>query len=90
MWRASVALRASIIKIDITKGQVVFAEGCPEDRHYALMDGIIEHCTTSNDGRKSLSTALGPGKMFGELSLFNSCTKTVTAHTEKILPGIGR
>ena len=66
---ASVALRASMVEIDFTRGQVVFAEGDPGDRLYVIVDGKIKLGTTSNDGRESLLAVLGPGEMFGELSL---------------------
>jgi CRP-like cAMP-binding protein len=68
---ASVALRASMVEIDFTRGQVVFAEGDPGDRLYVIVDGKIKLGTTSNDGRESLLAVLGPGEMFGELSLFD-------------------
>jgi CRP-like cAMP-binding protein len=68
---ASVALRSSMVEIDFTRGQVVFAEGDPGDRLYVIVDGKIKLGTTSNDGRENLLAVLGPGEMFGELSLFD-------------------
>ena len=76
---ASVALRASMIEIDFTRGQIVFSEGDPGDRLYVIMDGKIKLGTTSNDGRESLLAVLGPGEMFGELSLFDPGPRTATA-----------
>ena len=76
---ASVALRASMVEIDFTRGQVVFAEGDPGDRLYVIVDGKIKLGTTSNDGRESLLAVLGPGEMFGELSLFDPGPRTATA-----------
>ena len=88
---ASVALRASMVEIDFTRGQVVFAEGDPGDRLYVIVDGKIKLGTTSNDGRESLLAVLGPGEMFGELSLFDPGprTATATALTETALLGLG-
>ena len=88
---ASVALRASMVEIDFTRGQVVFAEGDPGDRLYVIVDGKIKLGTTSNDGRESLLAVLGPGEMFGELSLFDPGprTATATALTETTLLGLG-
>jgi CRP-like cAMP-binding protein len=68
---ASVALRASMVEFDFTRGQVVFAEGDPVERLYVIMDGKIKLGTTSNDGHESLLAVLGTGKMPGELSLFD-------------------
>ena len=76
---ASVALRASMVEIDFTRGQVVFAEGDPGDRLYVIVDGKIKLGATSNDGRESLLAVLGPGEMFGELSLFDPGPRTATA-----------
>ena len=88
---ASVALRASMVEIDFTRGQIVFSEGDPGDRLYVIMDGKIKLGTTSNDGRESLLAVLGPGEMFGELSLFDPGprTSTATALTETTLLGLG-
>jgi CRP/FNR family cyclic AMP-dependent transcriptional regulator len=88
---ASIALRASMVEIDFTRGQVVFAEGDPGDRLYVIVDGKIKLGTTSNDGRESLLAVLGPGEMFGELSLFDPGprTATATALTETTLLGLG-
>ena len=88
---ASIALRASMVEIDFTRGQVVFAEGDPGDRLYVVVDGKIKLGTTSNDGRESLLAVLGPGEMFGELSLFDPGprTATATALTETTLLGLG-
>ena len=73
---ASVALRASMVEIDFNRGQIVFSEGDPGDRLYVIMDGKIKLGTTSNDGRESLLAVLGPGEMFGELSLFDPGPRT--------------
>ena len=39
---ASVALRASMVEIDFTRGQIVFSAGDPGDRLYVIMDGKIK------------------------------------------------
>ena len=78
---ASVALRACMVEIDFTRGQIVFSEGDPGDRLYVIMDGKIKLGTTSNDGRESLLAVLGPGEMFGELSLFDPGPRTANKHS---------
>ena len=88
---ASVALRASMVEMDLTRGQVVFAEGDSGDRLYVIVEGKIKLGTSSSDGRESLLAILGPGEMFGELSLFDPGprTATATALTETTLLGLG-
>ena len=88
---ASVALRASMVEIDFARGQVVFSEGDAGDRLYVIVDGKIKLGTSSSDGRESLLAILGPGEMFGELSLFDPGprTATATALTETTLLGLG-
>jgi len=88
---ASVALRASMVEMDLARGQVVFSEGDAGDRLYVIVDGKIKLGTSSSDGRESLLAILGPGEMFGELSLFDPGprTATATALTETTLLGLG-
>jgi len=88
---ASVALRASMVEMDLARGQVVFSEGDAGDRLYVIVDGKIKLGTSSTDGRESLLAILGPGEMFGELSLFDPGprTATATALTETTLLGLG-
>ena len=87
---ASVALRASMIELDFARGQIVFSEGDPGDRLYVISEGKIKLGTTSSDGRENLLAILGPGEMFGELSLFDPGprTATATALTETTLLGL--
>ncbi len=88
---ASYALRASMVEIDLLRGETLFTEGDPGDRLYVIIDGKIKLGTTSNDGRESLLAVLGPGEMFGELSLFDPGprTATATALTETNVLGLG-
>jgi CRP/FNR family cyclic AMP-dependent transcriptional regulator len=87
---ASVSLRASMFEIDLNRGQIVFSKGDPGDCLYVVVDGKIKLGTTSTDGRESLLSVLGPGEMFGELSLFDPGprTATATALTKTVLLGL--
>ena len=84
---ASVALRASMVEMDFARGQIIFSEGDAGDRLYVISEGKIKLGTTSTDGRENLLAILGPGEMFGELSLFDPGprTATATALTETVL-----
>ena len=76
---SAASLRASMSGIKISKGQVLFKEGDPGDRLFVVVEGKLKLGTTSNDGRENLLSILGPGDMFGELSLFDPGPRTATA-----------
>ena len=72
-------LRDSMIEQKLKKGDVLFQENDPGDQLYLITDGKMKLSHTSNDGRESLFTVLGPGDMFGELSVFDPGPRTSTA-----------
>jgi len=88
---AAGALRATMVRVTVERGDVVFLEGEPGDRLYVVVDGKIKLGVTSNDGRENLLAVLGPSEMFGELSLFDPGprTATATALTDATLAGLG-
>ena len=63
----------------LERGDVLFHEGDPGDRLYVIIEGKIKLGRTSSDGRENLLAILGPGEMFGELSLFDPGPRTATA-----------
>ncbi|KAJ8143277.1 hypothetical protein OY671_003595 [Metschnikowia pulcherrima] len=69
----------SMQQIELSRGDVLFREGEPGDRLYVIASGKIKSGRRSNDGRENLSSILGPGEMFGELSLFDPGPRTATA-----------
>ena len=85
------ALRASLEETVVAKGDALFNEGEPGDRMYVILEGKVKLGQTSNDGRESLLGVLGPGEMFGELSLFDPGvrTSTATALTDAVVLGMG-
>lgn len=85
------ALRASLVARDVAKGEVIFSEGQPGDQMYVIVEGKVKLGQTSTDGRESLLGVLGPGEMFGELSLFDPGlrTSTATALTDSIVLALG-
>lgn len=81
---AAAALRSSMVTARYRRGEVVFHEGEKGDRLYVVTDGKVKLGRTSGDGRENLLAILGPGQMFGELSLFDPGPRsaTVTAVTD--------
>ena len=81
---AATALRGSLSETTLRRGDVLFHEGDSGDRLYIVLDGKIKLGRTSSDGRENLLAILGPGQMFGELSLFDPGPRsaTVTAVTD--------
>jgi len=73
------SLRASMTLVKVTKGHTLFKEGEEGDRLYVVLDGKLKLGKSSPDGRENLQEILGPGEMFGELSLFDPEPRTATA-----------
>jgi CRP/FNR family transcriptional regulator len=88
---AAQALRASMSEHKASKGKVIFAEGDPGDRLYVVMQGKVKLGSQSTDGRENMFAVLGPGEMFGELSLFDPSPRqaTAVALTDVTLLGLG-
>ena len=76
---SAATLRASMTGVKLSRGQVLFKEGDAGDQLFVVVDGKLKLGTTSNDGRENLLSILGPGDMFGELSLFDPGPRTATA-----------
>ena len=81
---AATALRASMAESRLRRGEVLFHEGDEGDKLYIVTEGKVKLGRTSSDGRENLLAILGPGQMFGELSLFDPGPRsaTVTAVTD--------
>jgi CRP/FNR family transcriptional regulator, cyclic AMP receptor protein len=88
---AAQALQASMTPLSVEKGETLFREGEPGDRLFVIVEGKIKLGASSSDGRETLLAVLGPGEMFGELSLFDpgQRTSTATALTSALLMGLG-
>ena len=76
---ASAALRSRVDEVVLTRGKRLFDEGDPGDRLYVVLDGKIKLTRAASDGRENLLSVLGPGEMFGELSLFDPRPRTASA-----------
>ncbi len=73
------ALLDSMVPVELSRGDVLFREGEPGDRLYVIAQGKIKLGRRSSDGRENLLSILGPGEMFGELSLFDPGPRTASA-----------
>ncbi|WP_238992323.1 Crp/Fnr family transcriptional regulator [Jiangella ureilytica] len=76
---AAGALRASMTEVHLSRGETLFREGDEGDRVYVVTEGKIKLGRTAPDGRENLLALLGPGQMFGELSLFDPGPRSATA-----------
>ena len=73
------ALRRRMDDIKLGRGETLFSEGDPGDRLYVVTTGKVKLGRTAADGRENLLAVMGPGEMFGELSLFDPGPRTATA-----------
>ena len=76
------ALRSRMSEIEISRGERLFAEGDEGDKGdslYVVLEGKIKLTRASPDGRENLLSVIGPGEMFGELSLFDPRPRTSSA-----------
>ena len=73
------ALRDRMDEVRLPRGGTLFSEGDPGDRLYVVTSGKVKLGRTAGDGRETLLAVLGPGEMFGELSLFDPGPRTATA-----------
>ena len=88
---AASALAAAMGTIKLNRGEVLFHEGDKEDRLYVVVSGKIKLGRSGSAGRENLLAILGPGQMFGELSLFDPRPRTssAVAVTDAHLAGLG-
>ncbi len=73
------ALMESMTSSHLERSDILFREGEQGDRLYVIGEGKIKLGRSSVDGRENLLAILGPGEMFGELSLFDPGPRTATA-----------
>ena len=76
---ANVALRVAMRHEQFARGDVIFDEGDAGDKLFAVIEGKVKLARTAPDGRENLQAVLGPGEMFGELSLFDPKPRTAGA-----------
>jgi MFS family permease len=72
------ALAASLTRVQVPAGEIVFRQGDHGDRFYIVDSGEIE---IEVDGREA--NVLGPGNHFGEIALLRDIPRTATARARK-------
>lgn len=76
---AAASLEASMSSVSIQRGRTLFNEGDDGEALFVIVDGKVKLGRTSPDGRENLLAILGPGQVFGELSLFDPGPRSATA-----------
>ena len=85
------ALRRQMAEVKLSRGEHLFMEGDDGDALYVVLDGKMKLTRAASDGRENLLSVIGPGEMFGELSLFDPRPRTssAVAVTDARLAGLG-
>lgn len=76
---AAQTLRTSMSELSLARGEVLFREGDQGYSLYVIVEGKIKLGRSAPDGRENLLAILGPGEMFGELSVFDPGPRNATA-----------
>jgi CRP/FNR family transcriptional regulator, cyclic AMP receptor protein len=72
-------LTRQMSEVKLSRGEHLFMEGDDGDALYVVLDGKIKLTRAAADGRENLLSVIGPGEMFGELSLFDPRPRTSSA-----------
>ena len=73
------ALSSSMGEISLARGDILFNEGDTGDQLYVVVRGKLKLGRHGATGRENLLAVLGPGQMFGELSVFDPGPRSATA-----------
>jgi CRP/FNR family transcriptional regulator, cyclic AMP receptor protein len=76
---SAAALQAGVTVVELARAERLFDEGASGNQLYVILDGKIKLTRAAADGRENLLSVLGPGEMFGELSLFDPRPRTASA-----------
>jgi CRP/FNR family transcriptional regulator len=61
------------------KGNVIFVQGEQGERCFTIVAGAVKISAYHADGREAVMAVLGPGDVFGELSLFDDAPRSADA-----------
>src|ERR1700740_3646146 len=73
------ALRRQMAEVKLSRGEHLFMEGDDGETLYVVIEGKMKLTRAAADGRQNRLSVIGPGEMFGELSLFDPRLRTSTA-----------
>jgi CRP/FNR family cyclic AMP-dependent transcriptional regulator len=73
------ALAKELTRARVRRGTEIVHEGEIGQELFLILDGKVKITRASADGRENLLAVLGPGEVFGELSLFDPGPRTATA-----------
>lgn len=76
---ATTALVEAMTTLSLRRGSVLFREGDTGDQLYVVVSGKVKLGRSGSGGRENLLAILGPGQMFGELSVFDPGPRSTTA-----------
>jgi len=63
----------------LRRGDVIFEKGDPATSLYIVFSGRVAISARAGDGRESVMSVLGPGALFGEMSLFDGGVRSAQA-----------
>lgn len=73
------ALSQQVVHRRYRKGNVIFVQGEQGERCFAIVSGAVKISAYHSDGREAVIAVLGPGDVFGELSLFDQAARSADA-----------
>ncbi|HYZ92962.1 MAG TPA: Crp/Fnr family transcriptional regulator [Actinomycetota bacterium] len=73
------ALGEKAIHRKYRKGNVIFVQGEQGERCFTIVEGAVKISAYHPDGREAVMAVLGPGDVFGELSLFDNAPRSADA-----------
>lgn len=76
---AAAGLAEAMKTVTLRRGAVLFREGDTGDQLYVVVSGKVKLGRSGSGGRENLLAVLGPGQMFGELSVFDPGPRSTTA-----------
>ncbi len=77
--QASARLLAAATPLRFGRGEVIFRQGDPGNAMFLVVCGRVRMGRPGDSGRENLLTLLGPGDLFGELTLFDPAPRKATA-----------